>query len=111
VVVLYVDQQESVKRQMARAQLQALHNTWVLCGCLSNSARIWLIGRVFGQVCALCGKELPFLVCMPVNCLTCRRALDAGTEDQVRELRQTDVDEAKCRARYTVFKWVVAVLA
>jgi hypothetical protein len=30
--------------------------------------------------------------------------MDAGTEDQLRELRQTDVDEAKCRARYTVFK-------
>lgn len=59
VVVLYVDQQESVKRQMARAQLAALHNT---------------------------------------------RAMDAGTDDQLRELRQTDIDEAKCRARYTVFK-------
>jgi hypothetical protein len=35
VVVLYVDQQESVKRQMARAQLAALHNTWVLQGCLN----------------------------------------------------------------------------
>jgi hypothetical protein len=32
VVVLYVDQQESVKRQMARAQLAALHNTCVLQG-------------------------------------------------------------------------------
>ena len=30
--------------------------------------------------------------------------MDAGQEDQLRELRQTDVDEAKCRARYTVFK-------
>jgi len=27
VVVLYVNQEESVKRQMARAQLAALHNT------------------------------------------------------------------------------------
>ena len=59
VVVLYVDQEESIRRQMARAKMAALHN--------------W-------------------------------RAKDAGTEDLVRQLRNTDVDEAKCRSRYAVFK-------
>lgn len=59
VVVLYVDQEESVRRQMARAKMAALHNL---------------------------------------------RARDAGTEDLMRRLRATDVDEAKCRARYAVFK-------
>jgi len=59
VVVLYVDQEESVRRQMARAKMAALHNL---------------------------------------------RAKDAGTEDLVRQLRTTDVDEAKCRSRYAVFK-------
>lgn len=59
VVVLYVDQEESVRRQMARAKMAALHNL---------------------------------------------RARDAGTEDLMRQLRSTDVDEAKCRGRYAVFK-------
>jgi hypothetical protein len=44
VVVLYVDQQESVKRQMARAQLAALHNTWVLHKCLEGSPALELQG-------------------------------------------------------------------
>lgn len=57
--MLYVDQEESVRRQMARAKMAALHNL---------------------------------------------RAKDAGTEDLVRQLRTTDVDEAKCRSRYAVFK-------
>ena len=33
-----------------------------------------------------------------------RRALDAGTPEDIHELRTTDVDEAKCRQRYAVFK-------
>eukprot|EP00884_Botryococcus_braunii_P018635 jgi/Botrbrau1/5455/Bobra.27_1s0006.1 len=58
VVVLYVEQEESVRRQMMRAKLAAMHNT---------------------------------------------RVMDAGTGD-LWELRATDVDAAKCRRRYEVFK-------
>jgi hypothetical protein len=58
VVVLYVEQEESVRRQMMRAKLAAMHNT---------------------------------------------RVMDAGTGD-LWELRATDVDSAKCRRRYEVFK-------
>ena len=58
VVVLYVEQEESVRRQLTRAQLAAKHNT---------------------------------------------RVLDAGAGD-LWELRPTDVDDAKCRRRYDVFK-------
>ncbi len=58
VVVLYVEQEESVRRQLNRAQLAAKHNT---------------------------------------------RVLDAGAGD-LWELRPTDVDDAKCRRRYDVFK-------
>ena len=57
-VVLYVEQEESVRRQLTRAQLAAKHNT---------------------------------------------RVLDAGAGD-LWELRPTDVDDAKCRRRYDVFK-------
>ena len=57
-VVLYVEQEESVRRQLNRAQLAAKHNT---------------------------------------------RVLDAGAGD-LWELRPTDVDDAKCRRRYDVFK-------
>jgi hypothetical protein len=58
VVVLYVEQEESVRRQMMRATMVAKHNT---------------------------------------------RVLDAGA-GQLWELRATDVDAAKCRRRYDVFK-------
>ena len=58
VVVLYVEQEESVRRQLTRAQLAAKHNT---------------------------------------------RVLDAGAGD-LWELRPTDIDDAKCRRRYDVFK-------
>ena len=58
VVVLYVEQEESVRRQLNRAQLAAKHNT---------------------------------------------RVLDAGAGD-LWELRPTDIDSAKCRRRYDVFK-------
>ena len=58
VVVLYVEQEESVRRQLNRAQLAAKHNT---------------------------------------------RVLDAGAGD-LWELRPTDIDDAKCRRRYDVFK-------
>ena len=58
VVVLYVEQEESVRRQMMRATMVAKHNT---------------------------------------------RVLDAGA-GQLWELRPTDVDSAKCRRRYEVFK-------
>ena len=37
-------------------------------------------------------------------CETCRRAMDAGTPEEVHELRMTDIDEAKARQRYAVFK-------
>ena len=57
-VVLYVEQEESVRRQMMRATMVAKHNT---------------------------------------------RVLDAGA-GQLWELRATDVDSAKCRRRYDVFK-------
>ena len=63
VVVLYVEQEESVRRQLNRAQLAAKHNT---------------------------------------------RVLDAGAGD-LWELRPTDVDDAKCRRSYDVFK-VAALL-
>ena len=56
--MLYVEQEESVRRQLTRAQLAAKHNT---------------------------------------------RVLDAGAGD-LWELRPTDVDDAKCRRRYDVFK-------
>ncbi|KAK9839848.1 hypothetical protein WJX81_005830 [Elliptochloris bilobata] len=58
VVVLYVEQEESVRRQVMRAQLASLHN---------------------------------------------QRVLDAGAGD-LWELRSTDIDIAKCRRRYEVFK-------
>lgn len=58
VVVLYVEQEESMRRQMMRATMVAKHNT---------------------------------------------RVLDAGA-GQLWELRPTDVDQAKCRRRYEVFK-------
>ncbi len=53
-----MEQEESVRRQLNRAQLAAKHNT---------------------------------------------RVLDAGAGD-LWELRPTDVDDAKCRRRYDVFK-------
>ena len=53
-----MEQEESVRRQLTRAQLAAKHNT---------------------------------------------RVLDAGAGD-LWELRPTDVDDAKCRRRYDVFK-------
>ena len=38
------------------------------------------------------------------DCRPHRRALDAGTPEDIHELRSTDIDEAKCRQRYAVFK-------
>lgn len=64
VVVLYVEQEESVRRQMMRATMVAKHNT---------------------------------------------RVLDAGA-GQLWELRPTDVDSAKCRRRYEVFKVCISKL-
>lgn len=58
VVVLYVEMEESVKRQMLRATMAAQHN---------------------------------------------KRAADAGSED-IWNVRTTDVDAAKCRRRYEVFR-------
>lgn len=58
VVVLYVEMEESVKRQMLRASMAAQHN---------------------------------------------KRAADAGSED-IWNVRTTDVDAAKCRRRYEVFR-------
>ncbi|DBA88059.1 TPA: hypothetical protein ACH3X2_005062 [Trebouxia sp. C0005] len=58
VVVLYVEMEESVKRQMLRATMATQHN---------------------------------------------KRAADAGSED-IWNVRTTDVDAAKCRRRYEVFR-------
>lgn len=57
-VVLYVEMEESVKRQMLRATMATQHN---------------------------------------------KRAADAGSED-IWNVRTTDVDAAKCRRRYEVFR-------
>lgn len=58
VVVLYVEMEESVKRQMLRATMATQHN---------------------------------------------KRAADAGSED-IWNVRTTDIDAAKCRRRYEVFR-------